>query len=229
MLRLKHTKPLISGANRRVFQHPDNEGWLVKVIREDVVENFRNGGPTKRKKGRSYNYPRRHGIYTSFFREIDEYLAIKARFDEPILCIQPIFGIVETDLGLGLVVEKLRGRDGNLAPTLLMLVRTFGFTHELRTKFNEYIDMIISRDIVTSDFHPNNIVYASDEMHGERFVLVDGLGEKALIPVNKYSRLINRRSNLRRSLSAIRKLERLELPRQKNIHPASKYATPRMP
>jgi hypothetical protein len=31
--------------------------------------------------------------------------------------IQHFDGIVETDLGLGIVVRKVRGRDGNLAPT----------------------------------------------------------------------------------------------------------------
>ena len=229
MLKLKQSQPVISGTNRHVYQHPDNEGWLVKVIRSEIVDKNRKGGLAKVKRGRSYNYPRRHGIYTSFIRELDEYLAIRARYYEPVPCIQQIFGVVETDLGIGLVVEKLCGRDGRLAPTLLSLVKTFGFTQEIRAMFNEFIDAIVSRDIVTSDFNPHNIVYINDAVHGERLVLVDGLGEKALIPVNKYSRYINRRSNLRRSLRTIRLLEKLGGSGPKKLSVSSKYATPRIP
>lgn len=229
MLTLKHTQPVISGTNRHVFQHPDNDGWLIKVIRAEIADNHRKGGPTKRKKGRSYRYPSRHGVYTSFIRELDEYLAVRARHCEHVPCIQQMFGIVETDFGLGLVVEKLRGRDGHLASTLRKLVETNGFTQEIRKKFDEYIDVIVGHDIVTSDFNPNNIVYAVDEKFGERFVLVDGLGEKAAIPVNKYNRYINKRSNLRRAKRAIHLLERLGRSDRKNVRATSKYATPRIP
>lgn len=229
MLRLKQTQPIISGSNRHVFQHPDNEGWLVKVIRTDFLGNHLESGTgkyTKNKRGRSYTFQRRHGVYTSFIRELDEYFAVRARHKEHIPYIQQVFGIVETDFGLGLVVEKLRGRDGRLASTLISLVRSHGFTGEIRAKFNEYIDAIVRHNIITTDFNPRNIVYGIDEKHGERLVLVDGLGEKALIPVNKFSRYINRRSNLRRSLRAIRLLERLDLSNPPDLHGTSKYAAP---
>lgn len=65
-------------------------------------------------------------------------------------------------------------------------------------------------------------------MYGERFVLVGGLGEKAAIQVNKYSRYINKRSNLRRPQRAIRLLERLERTDQ-NVRATSKYTASRIP
>ena len=110
----------------------------------------------------------------------------------------------------------------------MKLVETNGFTQELRKKFDEYIDAIVSRDIVTSNFNPINIVYTADGRYGERFALVDGLGEKAAIPVNKYSRYINKRSNLRRAQRAIRLLERFKRTGQ-NVRATSKYAATRIP
>jgi hypothetical protein len=197
MFQLRDAPSLAQGMHRVVYQHPRDPDLLIKVIRRDYLDEggvLRVGG----KRTRWYKFPRRHGIYSSFIREIDEYLALKARWPEPIPCVQKVFGLAETDLGVGLVVEKLRGPDGGLAPTLRSLVLRDGFTEELKRKFEEYRDLLVRYDIITATANPSNIVRAVSGGLGDRLVLVDGLGEKDWLALHTKSSLLNRMGNLRR-------------------------------
>ena len=58
-------------------------------------------------------------------RELHEYVALRARHPDA-APIARVLGLVETDLGLGLVVERFQGPDGGLAPTLVDLCKEHG-------------------------------------------------------------------------------------------------------
>ncbi|HSK29882.1 MAG TPA: YrbL family protein, partial [Candidatus Limnocylindria bacterium] len=153
---------------------------------------------------------RRYGIYRTYARQIAEYLKIRARLRDHPPIIEQVFGIVDTDHGLGLIVERINGRDGGLAPTLFAVVEANGYSQELEDRILRLRDETIRHEIITGDLHGGNIVCGHDAEHGERLVMVESIGDKTFIPVNTLSRYINRRSNERHFRHVINGLKRLD-------------------
>jgi hypothetical protein len=203
MLTLRGTAPVARGHKRFIFQHPADPALLVKVMQPDVVEE--RWGSANRP---WYKTSRRYGQYISLRREISEYLAVAVKFPGGVPVLQKLGGIVDTDYGIGVVVEKLVGRDGGLAPTLSTLVRRSGITPEVLQKIEQFKDELIKYNIVIGKLHAHNLVLA---VRGgeERFVAIDGYGETALIPIHTWSARINAAHTEGRIRRLVRKLHRL--------------------
>ena len=101
--------------------------------------------------------------------------------------------------------ERLRGRDGGYAPTLRTLLEQRRFTRETEALLDEFSEWLIGSPLIVGDLHIGNIVLAHDEEHGERLVLVDGMGEKNLIPLNTFFPGLNR-TNTRDRLKRMRQV-----------------------
>src|SRR3546814_14111780 len=83
------------------------------------------GQPRRR---RRYKLRRREGGHIYHRRELAEYLAVRVSHGSPHgLPIFALHGLVAADLGLGLLVERLGGRDGHLAPPLRRVIARTGF------------------------------------------------------------------------------------------------------
>lgn len=200
LLRLANAAPVRAGSHRLIFEHPDDDFALVKIARESGLA----GKPARKRwlLARSGFYHR----YSPVVRELTEYLAMRARSAVHPSFIPRILGLAETDLGLGLVVAKMRGRDGRLAPSIYQIVRDSGITPTIRRHLSTFCDALYTSRAIVSDLQLGNILLACDEDDGERLVLVDGLGEKTLIPVNRFSRVLNRRTcrrHIRRMMTNI--------------------------
>ncbi|HET6545622.1 MAG TPA: YrbL family protein [Rhodanobacteraceae bacterium] len=186
-LALAHIQPLATGRHRFVFQHPGDDDLLIKVMRPQAVQARQRGARRFRRGGR----------YTGFVRELKEYVALRARTDAGDLPVARVGGIVETDLGLGLLVEKIRASDRQLAPTLERLGREQGFTPALETALAVLVDRLIEFDIVLGDLHAGNIVHRDHGSDQACFVLIDGFGEKNIVPLRSMSRRVSRYNTLR--------------------------------
>lgn len=204
VISLKAAKPLIAGAYRHIYQHPHDDDLLIKVVRESVVKN--------RKRSRSDSW-RRYGHFKTWLRELREYLELRERGLHELPFIQRFVGMVETDAGLGMVVSKLRGSDGNLAPTLERIVRSEGLTAPLRARIEMLKAELTRHHITICDVSARNIVRARDDIHGDRLVFVDGFGDRLLVPINLYSRTANAWSTARRFQRMMRKLESIDATR----------------
>ncbi|HEY0179395.1 MAG TPA: YrbL family protein, partial [Dokdonella sp.] len=130
--------------------------------------------------------------YVVYVRELKEYIAARAnagRGDPP---IARMIGLVETDLGLGLVSEAVRGDDGALAPTLAAVyARNGGFAPWIDRALDAFVDGLLACDVIVGDMHAWNLVYGTDSRGGPRFVMIDGFGEKHVIPRSSMSRRLN--------------------------------------
>lgn len=185
-LKLAHLRPFAAGSTRFVYRHPDDPDLVVKVIRPELVAR-RFGKDARMRISR-----RRYRQFLIFLREVREHLAVYAHDESGRHFMQSIVGFVETDLGLGLVARAVRGHDGELAPTLEALVCENRFTDAVRRDLERLVEQVRASEVVVADLNPTNIVYGWDAEHGDHFVLVDGLGEKTLIPVRSFSRRLNR-------------------------------------
>jgi hypothetical protein len=192
MLTLTHLQPLATGNIRAIYQHPLHADLLVKTIRAEAIAR-RWDAP-----GRWIKRMPRARHYVGFVRELKEYIALQARAPHGSPPIARITGIVETDLGLGLVCEKVVTPDGSLAPSLHAIYRRNGGASEWTdVALDRLLEELLRDNVIVGDLHAGNIVYGSDSRGGPRLVLIDGFGEKNVLPRNSMSRWLNRHNTLR--------------------------------
>lgn len=195
LLRLRDVEPVARGKQRYVFVHPDDSRLIVKVPTERYMRSRGGQGGKWYKKWHKSLTRSKHNLI--FLREIREHLALRASGALPSY-VQDIVGFIETDIGLGVATRAVRDRTGALAPTLLTLLREGRFSDEARGKLEQFFAWLVDAPIVVGDLHAGNLLYGYAEGPGEHFVIVDGLGERNLIPLKSLSSRINRFSKRRR-------------------------------
>lgn len=187
ILKLAAATPLAVGHLRYVYQHPLHPDQLIKIMRADMVAKRWNAP------GRWLKRLPRTRHYIGYLRELREYIAARAQAPFEDVPIARMIGLAETDLGLGLVTEKVVDADGALAPTLAaMYERERGFTPAMEHGLAAFLHALLACNVIVGDMHAWNIVYGSDSRGGPRFVMIDGFGEKHALPVSSMSRAINR-------------------------------------
>lgn len=191
-LTLRDRSPLNQGNSRLVYEHPDDPAFVVKVIRPDVVEERFGSGTAW------YKRRRRYGRYLSYIRELQEYIAVYASHGRELPFLQKVIGLVETDLGLGLITEAARDADGGLAPSIATLIESGRFDSTVRRDLDAFLRQIVDCDVIISDMNMGNLVYAHRKPAGNQFVQIDGLGNSNMFPFKALSRRMNRRSKYRR-------------------------------
>jgi hypothetical protein len=209
---LENKQPLVSGAYRDVYEHPHDDNLLVKVVKPRAVERYA-------RRASIYNRWRGNWQYRNQSREIEEYLALRRRGQHTLPFIQHFVGVVDTDFGFGMVVRKVRGRHGELAPTIMELVERGGLTPEIRGRMADLLADVIRHHIVFGDISGKNIVHADDKEHGNRLVIIDGLSDRLLLPVNSWSPIVNRVYCERRFARAMRRMEAVDRARLSGLRP----------
>lgn len=178
------------GKYYNVYEFPPLPGILIKTVRRDIADErgfHKAANPLRRR--------RLLGIYGALSRELNEFLIqLRRRGDRAgKLPFARPYGFVETSEGLGFVVEKIGGRDGSVAPTLrdLCLSGTFGQRH--LEALDEFCERCKRDHVVLGDVHDQNIVFTDMRDGRPEFVCIDGLGEKAIVPIHAVSRFFNDR------------------------------------
>lgn len=215
-LMLKDQTPIATGGVRLVFEHPLDPDLLVKVMRPEVVETRYGAGTPWYKRRRRYRQ------YVIFIREISEYVASYASHGESLPCAVQIAGLVETDLGLGMVMFAARDADGKLAPTLATLIETGRFDDSAKIALENFFAELLQSSLVLADLHERNLVFAAGADGKNRFVMIDGTGASGFLPLKTISRTLNRR-NKRAKIRRLRK--RIEL-RQSRVAALSRPSDP---
>jgi hypothetical protein len=193
MIRLKDAKIIAAGRTRDVYRHPDDPTLLIKVIRPSAIEQrYGRGAPWYKFKRRRY----RHLI--AYLREVREQIAVHAAGEGHPPFLQKIVGFAETDLGMGLVVEAVRGADGDFAPTVADLAREGRLDPGRRAALDRFLDEVVVSPVIVADLNPFNVVCGLAPDGSEHFVLIDGIGHKNLIPLERMSARINRWSKARK-------------------------------
>jgi hypothetical protein len=204
MILLSAREPVARGELHNIYQHPERDDLLIKIPRPDRA--------ARRWQPKRSWLPvgRRYGIYTGWLREIRELIAARARMAEHPRALQRQGGLADTDLGLGLIVGKVLDREGKLAPTLVSVVREGGLTADLRRRLADLAADLIAHNIVVGDLHEGNILCGFDADGGDSLVIIDGIGDKTLIPVNTLVSALNRRSIRRRFARMLWRLELID-------------------
>lgn len=186
MLTLATLQPLAVGHQRAVFQHPDARDLLVKVMRPEAVAK-RWDAP-----GQWLHRLPRTRQYISYLREIKECIAAQTQADaDPPLA--RVVGLADTDFGLGLVCEKVRTADGDMAPTLYQCWFEHGGEPPWAARaLAEFEAALLRCNVIVGDLNAANLAYGYDSRGGPRLLMVDGFGEKGVVPLASMSRRWNR-------------------------------------
>lgn len=173
-----------------MFEHPDNSKWLIKVYHNTESE---------KKKSVFHSYRKRYNFQAGLLREFREYIASKSENECPLdRHIPKIIGLADTDIGLGLIVERLQDNEGNLAVTLWQLMKQGSFKPEMLNKLDLFFQSVRKSDIVVGDLNVENIVWAFNRQTGYNFFLVDGLGDKTFIPMKRWFGTLNNKYKSKR-------------------------------
>lgn len=211
-LTLASLDPVGRGAQKLVFRHPDDPRVLVKVVNPDFIKRHdRDDAFYKRR--------RRIGHYRAFEREVREHLASRARHAgryAPCRHLQNILGMVDTDLGAALLVEAVLDDDGHPAPSLADLLRQDRFGRRERQALDSFTDWALTSHVLINDLSPDNLVWHQDG----HFVLIDGMGDRAALPIRSHSQWLNRRYK-RRKIDRLRQRVR---PDEKPARPGASVA-----
>ncbi len=179
---------LAQGAARRVYRHPVNGQYLVKVFRQEYVD---------RKFGALapwYKRSRRLGYLLAYQREWNEqYAAYLSHGGHPPY-LQLIIGTVHTNFGLGQIVEAVRGQDGHFASTLYDLLQNGRFDDSAKRHLSEFFEWLLASPVVISELNTVNLLYRFDESLGNHFCIIDGIGDTNFIPIKSWFSVINRRN-----------------------------------
>ena len=192
LLKLEGLTPLAKGNVRLVFAYPGRPEMVVKVMRPDppLGRNLR--------VGKWLQGLRRYDPYLVFLREIREFVCGCTASGAPLDFVQKVRGLVETDMGLGLVTDAALDKEGNLAPTIARLIAEGKYIGQVEEAFEEFVVKLLASDLVLSDLHERNLVYAVGRDGKESFQLIDGLGSSSFVPFKNWSLSINRRSKEKR-------------------------------
>jgi hypothetical protein len=198
MIRLENEAPVAQGGKCFVFIHPDNADWLVKVVGQpDIIR-------AQAKSAFWHGHERRYRHLKNFLRAIREQIVMMAEQQQASPYIQYVVGLTETDLGIGLMVlaERLAGQ---LAPTLHDLRAAGALDDDLRHCLQRFTEWIATSPVVVNDLSLKNVVLSDRGGIGRHFVLVDGYGETAAIPLKSWLNWVNRLA-MRRKIARLTRL-----------------------
>lgn len=183
VLELSDRSPIAQGRRQLVFEHPAAADTLIKVLKPHTYDGK---GDLSRK--RWFDRFRKASAYMPFKREFAEFVDLKAQYPEPgadlPLCY--IQGLIQTDLGLGFIFEKIADPDGSLSETVFDIARRRGTTPRHLADLVPFFDMLEAHHVVLGDLNPKNVVYQRREDGSGRYVCVDGTGSKQAIPLRKW-------------------------------------------
>lgn len=188
MLLIDDLKHIDSGTQKDIYAHPEDANKIIKVMKpEHATED---GG---RKGQHHLRAHRSQGIYKQFRREFLQYLQLcKNNYGENrfVFPIETVYGFVPTDQGLGLVTEKVLGPN-NTPITLYELEKQQLFTDKHAEALDRFFEECCQLHVVYGEVNIAGIMYTEHRQSRPEFVLVDGIGEKLIIPFRAMSKTIN--------------------------------------
>ena len=169
---LSTSEPIATGSRHAIYTHPTDDRVLIKVRR------------TARKVAWYKFHRRLYGPSIDFAREIREQLLMWSRCDCHPRYMNRIVGFCDTDIGIGMVVERLEDANGNLAENLTSIISKGNFDEKKQSELKAFLAELCASPLYFDDLCAANIVYGFDrDTERYRFVLVDGFGHKTLIPI----------------------------------------------
>ena len=172
MLKLSHLTHFAAGSGRLCFVHPNDPTKCVKTLLP-----HRNPCDVRKSQVEKKWIDRFRPLskFDLNLREIDAYRRLDNAGDPRVFHhVARHFGLIETDMGTGAVVELIRNRDGSPAPTLADKIRCGEFPEQALAEFRAFLGNPGLSD--WTDMQISNLVVApSHKQTDEKLVVIDGM------------------------------------------------------
>ncbi len=174
-------EPFGVGGRRLCYVDPRNPSRCIKVLRHDEKRTVRiRPGLIPNRFRREYNNnAHEQRELGKLFRRIG---------DEASQCLPRCHGNVETDLGLGLVLDLIRDHDGRISRSLRELVSTGHQPNEFREAFEAFSDFMIRHAVLSRAILDHNLATQQRADGSWHLYLIDGLGDPAWLPFARFSK-----------------------------------------
>jgi len=186
MISLHLRKPFAKGGNRLCFVHPDNRGMCIKVARpgfSPAEKRSRKGFPKNLKPLNRFDDSQiEHEVLSTIHAELG---------DEVLDLIPRSYGMVETDMGPGIVTNLVTDEDHQISITLLQYLWENGLDAPIQKSLDQFYPAWQSLAVPSRDLLLHNIVVqqtsleAGDEKQC-RLIVIDGLGWSDMIPLARF-------------------------------------------
>ncbi|WP_394124091.1 YrbL family protein [Psychrobacter nivimaris] len=179
------------GTQKFVYEHPSDFDKVIKIMKP--INATHDGGRANQHYLRSH---RSQGIYRQFRRELLQYLQLcKNTYNQKVFTfpIETVYGFIPTDQGLGLVTEKIISPNG-LPISLNELSQKKMLEDKHIEALKVFFDKCCEMHIVFGEVNIAGIMYTEQRQGVPEFVLVDGIGEKLIIPFRAMSKTVNTRN-----------------------------------
>lgn len=188
LLRVSDQDPIATGGHRDVYACPGQSHLLIKVTRPRKR-------PNRSFAKRLIRQLMPDSAYRNALKEIEGEMkaALKSGTDIEHLPLARCFGIAQTDIGPAIIVERIETDDGQLAHPLARLCEKGALSEDLLNELNSFAKKLFQLQVVARDIHETNIVYGLRN-ETRMFLLIDGYGERNLVPLRTLSRRLNDRS-----------------------------------
>ena len=181
MMMLKGQELVGKGSHRAVYRHPDDESLCVKVM----IQDWR----VAQRRLRAHWFVRMCRPKWYFHENLTEYRYAKKaerRLGEKAWSLIPkIHGLVDSDLGEGMVVDLVRDHDGRISLTLEDYLRAHGLTEECQDAIDE-MWVEFKRHKLFVQGRPSNLVLSLREDGTYHTIPIDGFAFPQLIPVARW-------------------------------------------
>ncbi len=156
MLTLRGHEPFARGTRRYCYVHPADPALCIKVP-------ARPGEP----------HCRREQI-----ADLEDYAVLEKRGGAVFDHIAAVEGVVDTDLGPGVVCALCRDADGSISSTLADVVREQGLTPSIVRAIGELKEWLRAHRILTRDTGPSNMVAVHLDCDKWKLVIIEGLSNR---------------------------------------------------
>ena len=205
-LKINDLKQIGKGCSKIVFQHPHDQNKVIKIMNPERVSKF--GGFNNHSK---FKQRFAQGIYRHFRRELIQYLQLcklHYKANSFVFPVETPYGFVETNQGIGLVVEKIVSPNQQ-GVTLYELCEQHLFEEKHEIALKDFFDACCDLHIVFGEVNIAGIMYTEQRNNKPEFVLVDGMGEKLFIPLRAMSKKINAHNIRKVEFNIRKKMEQL--------------------
>ena len=182
---LEHETPFARGSKRACYVHPEDETKCIKLLLPDK------DGRTVKKEATWYKqlYPTRH--FDENAKDIKGYKLLKRRYDALEQHFPSLYGVVETDLGHGLVTDLIHDDDGSISRDVAWY-QQHGETKIYEDAVQEFYQFMMQHALLVRDLNPHNLL-VQQQRSGPRIMMIEGVGNSDLIPIANFSRWFSRR------------------------------------
>jgi len=187
MLQLRSRKPFASGEERDVYLHPDDDTRCIKISNVTPPADF------KPQTLRDWLFWISRGRNTGYFdiNYTDDlfYRLLRERNDPEVFAHLPrCYGLIDTDLGKGLVCELIRNEDGTPCITMKQYIQKHGAISDPKVirAVDDFLGWLVEKNIFLREMGGTNTFFRYAKDGGVRLYHIDAVGCLDLIPLANY-------------------------------------------